>query len=229
MAVKGEDIFFKITKKIEQFFLKNIKIILLSISTIIIILAAYFSVNYFIMKKEDQAEDAFGKVYLVYREIMNLETEDEDEIKQKLLSLNEDFKIVINKYPKSAAASKSAYFIGNTFYGSKEYENALVYYQKGSMIKTKYYNALLCLQGEASSYEQIGKYEKAEEVYKNIVDNYENSFVIPAVRFNLGQIYEKLNKIEAAKEEYSIIISEYSWSSWSDLAEKKILFLKSTG
>ena len=46
------------------------------------------------------------------------------------------------------------------------------------------------------------------------------------MRFSLGQIYEKQNMYDDARDQYNSIVTDYSWSSWADLAEKKILLLK---
>jgi len=49
------------------------------------------------------------------------------------------------------------------------------------------------------------------------------------VRFSLGQIYEEQELFDEAKEQYNTIVTDYSWSSWANLAEKKILLLKNKG
>jgi hypothetical protein len=49
------------------------------------------------------------------------------------------------------------------------------------------------------------------------------------VRFSLGQIYEEQELYDEAKEQYDTIVTDYSWSSWSNLAEKKLLLLKNKG
>jgi TolA-binding protein len=223
-----EDLLTKITKKTEQFIVRYLNIILTFIGAVVVILAAYFSINFILTKKATMAESAFGKVYLVYNRISNdtsLLAENRDE---QLINLNEDFKFVLEEYPRSAAASRSGYYIGNILFRAGKYEEALQYYGKGSLIKKNNYSALLSLQGEASCYEQLENYEKAEEVYKTIIERYGDSFIIPTVRFNLGQLYEKQNKIDAAREEYNLLVSDYSWSSWSQLAQKRILLLKNT-
>ena len=48
----------------------------------------------------------------------------------------------------------------------------------------------------------------------------------PGTTLDLGQIYEKQNMYDDARNQYNRIVSDYSWSSWADLAEKKILLLK---
>jgi len=228
MAKKHDDVLTVITRKVEKFVSSNIKIILVTVAVAVVLLGSYFYIHYRITKKEDAAETMFGKVYLVYRGILNDKNLDADAITKKLLDLNEKFQVVIDENPNTVAASKSAYFMGNIYYRAKKYSDALEQFKKGSEIKTGSYSAMLCLLGVARCYEQMSELKKAKEVYTTILDRYEKAFIIPSVHYSLAGIYEKLDDLESAEKEYARIVSDYSWSSWSDLAEKKILFLKST-
>ncbi len=229
MAKKHDDVLTVITRKVEKFVSSKIKIILISLTVAMVLLGSYFYIHYLAAKKEDAAETMFGKVYLVYKGILNDKNLDADAMTKKLLDLNEKFQVVIDENPNTLAASKSAYFIGNIYYGAKKYSDALERFKNGSEIKTRSYSAMLCLLGVARCYEQMSEFKKAEEIYKSILDRYEKAFIIPSVHYSLAEIYEKLDDTESAKKEYTKIVSDYSWSSWSDLAEKKILFLKSIG
>jgi tetratricopeptide (TPR) repeat protein len=223
------DIFSKITKNIELFIVKYLKFIVITVSVVVVALALYFSIERVYANKEEKSDNAFGKVYLVYKGISNENEEEteEGEIAEKLLELNEDFKIVINDFPNTKAAMKSAYFIGNSLFNSGKYEEAIEFYKKGYSNKgKKYYISLLCLINEASSYEQLENYEKAEQTYKTILNEFSDDFITPFTLYNLGQIYEKQDKLQNATEQYSTIVSEYDWSSWKQFAEKKLLLIK---
>ena len=221
-----DDILTKMGKKIEGFIVTYRRAILLYLSAVVVIAAAYFSVQYISSRQEREAESMFSKVYLVYNRINSDSSLNEDQMRDELMSLREDFNLVIDTYQKSSAASRSAYYLGNILYRFGEYEEALSVYEKGSQIKPKGYSALLCLQGQAVCYEQLEEYDKAEEQYNRIIEKYHESFLVPMVRFSLGQIYEKQGKYGEAREQYDVIVTEYSWSSWADLAEKKMLVLQ---
>jgi tetratricopeptide (TPR) repeat protein len=223
-----EDIFTTIARRIERFFAQHLKTILILVGAVVVIAAVYFSIQSIITGKEKAAESAFGRVYLTYSNTVNDQSLDEDQMREKLMELTESLKVVIEDYPSSGAASRSAYYIGNILYKYAQYEEALVYYGQGANIKPNSYSAPLCIQGEASCYEQLEDYEKAEERYTLIIEKYGDSFLIPMVRFSLGQLYEMQEDVAAARDQYDILVSDYSWSSWSDLAEKKILILKNT-
>lgn len=221
------DILTKIVGKIENFLITHLEKIIISIAICVILLASFLIINHVLGKKESIAENAFGKVYLTYGLLSSDENLQEQEFKEKLLVLTESFKVVMEEYPKTKAAAKSAFYIGNIYFSTGEYEKAIEYFKKGTEITgQKYYAVLLCYLGEATTYEQLGNYEKSEEIYRHILESYKNSFVIPTVKFNLGQLYEKMNKIDEAREQYDGIVSKYEWSSWSELAKKRLLMLK---
>ena len=224
-----EDAFTKITKKTERFISEHLKFILFSVAAIIILAAVYFTVDHVLNNKEEEAESVFSKVYLLYSDTLTNTELDEEEMRESLIALNEDFKTVLEQYPKSSAASRSAYYIGNTLYRYGEYEEALENYGQGAKIKPKSYSALLCVQGEAMCYEQLEDFEHARKRYNHIIEKYGDSFLVPMVKFSLGQIYEKQELYDEAEEQYDSIVTDHGWSSWANLAEKKILLLKNKG
>jgi tetratricopeptide (TPR) repeat protein len=221
-----EEILTRIARKIESFLVRHLKIILISIGAAVIIAAGYFGVQYMFNKKERDAESMFSKVYLAYSRINEDSSLEEAQIEEELMALTEDFELVIDTYPNSSAASRSAYYNGNILYRFGEHEQALGFFEKGSQIKQGGYSALLCLQGAAACYEQLGEYDEAVQRYERIVEKYSDSFIVPMVRFSLAQIYEKQEKNEEARKQYDQIVSEYGWSSWAGIAEKKILVLQ---
>jgi TolA-binding protein len=224
-----EDVFTKITKKTEQFIRSNSKTILFSVLAVIIVAASYFTVDHLLNRKEVEAEGVFSKIYLAYSNAIADSSLDDEQLKETLIALNEDFSMVLEQYPKSSAASRSAYHMGNTLFRYGNYEEALEQYAKGAQIKPKGYSALLSIQGQASCYEQLGEYENAQERYSHIIEKYGDSFLVPMVKFSLGQIYEKQELYDEAKDQYNGIVTDYSWSSWASIAEKKILLLKHKG
>jgi tetratricopeptide (TPR) repeat protein len=190
------------------------------------LVAAYFSVDYYLKKKQQDAFGAFEKVYQVYTELTNDQELADEEKQEKLVTLTEDFQLVMDTYPDSKAAVKSAYYAGNILFDAEKYEQAAEYFQKGSRIDKNYYATFLCLQKLAICHEQLDGLEKAAQTYQKIRDEYEDTYIIPTVLFNLGQVLEKQDKPEKADEQYSLILTSYQWSSWKDLAEKRQLLLK---
>jgi len=222
-----DDIFTRITRKVEFFIEKHIKIIVIVICICVVSISGYFGVKYFISRKEEQANQAFGKVYMVYKDVKENQDIEEEEYQNKLDVLLEDFKIILEKHPQSRAATRSAFFMGNIFYEKGNYSEALKYYQMGSSVKKKFYISYLCLMGKAKCYEQLENYSQAVETYKYILKTYKDTYIIPSVLFSLGQIYERLGKYELSEDEYSRIVSDYQWSGWKDFSDKKLILIKS--
>jgi tetratricopeptide (TPR) repeat protein len=224
-----EDVLTKVAKKTEQFMRKYLKTILLSVLVVIVLTAGYFTVDHLRNRNEEEAEGMFSKVYLAYSDVISDQGIDDEQLKESLLTLNEDFNEVMVQYPKSSAASRSAYYIGNTLFRYEDYEAALENYGKGAQIKPQSYSALLCVQGEASCFEQLGDYESARDRYRHILEKYGDSFLVPMVMFSLGQLYEEQEQYDRAREQYDSIVTDHGWSSWAGLAEKKMLLLKNKG
>ena len=222
-----EDIFIKITRKIEYFIIKHIKIIAISLSVLVVLLAVYFTTDYVVKKNEQRAQSAFEKVYLAYAESTEQKDPPEEETDAELLGFIEDFETVIDEYPQSKAAAKSALYIGDILYTNGQYEEAVQYFNEGSSIKKNYYVSLLSLQRLASSYVQLEEYEKAIEVYNQIETRFNEEYIIPTIIFFRAQLFERINRLEKADDEYSRIVAEYPWSGWKEFAEKRQLLLKS--
>jgi len=220
------DIMARITRGIERFIEKYLKIIIISVSSIVVVLAVYFSVDWFFKKNEQESNVDFGKVYLVYRSAVLDQNLKEEDLKKKLLEINEDFKLVIEKHPNSLSAAKSAYYLGNSLYRSGDYQKAIEFYEKGAAGRRKSYISFLCLMGSASCQEQLKNYDKAAKIYDEVLGSYRDRYIAPTALFNLAQVLERVNKLDKAKAEYSKIVADYGWSSWKDMAEKRILLLR---
>ena len=220
------DILSKITGAIERFIEKYLKIIIICISTLVLALAVYFSVDYVFAKREQRANVDFGKVYLVYRAYLADRNLSDEQVSEKFNTVIEDFKLVLQNHPKSKAAAKSAYFIGNILFRLGKYEEAGEFYEKGSAGWGNYYISYLCMQGSATCQEQLKNYDKAAKIYEELLAKFKNRFIVPTVLFNLAQVDEKLNKIDKAEDGYTKIVDDFKWSSWMEFAQKRILLIK---
>ncbi len=232
MAKKKEkteeiDIFLKIIRKIEFFFEKNSKWVLISLGVIIIILVGFFGTRYLVLKKEEKAAADFGKVYLVYSNIQSSEDLSE---KQKIEELNKiipDFEYVIETHQNTKAAYESEYFLGHIYFIKGDFEKSLEYFEKASSGKKNFYITILSLVGKGTCLEELGKYNEAISLYEMMIKKYKDSYLVPYLEYSIAQIFEKQKKFEAAQERYTKLIEKYGWSSWSQFADKKLILIKS--
>jgi TolA-binding protein len=224
MVQKEPDLLSRIAHRVEGFLSRHMKTILYTASGIAVVLVAYFVVNAVVSAHRREAEQAFGKVYIAYRRVRD---QKKDNRQDELLDLVDSFQVVIDDYPGTTAASRAAYLAGNILYDAERYQEALEYYRLGAASGKKNYSVLLCMRGEATCHEQLQEYDKAAQVYRETLEEFPDSFLVPEIHYRLGQVYERLDRMEDAEAEYQRIVSQFSWSSWSELAEKKLLYLKS--
>ena len=212
--------------KIETFIITHAKKIMFASIAIIVLVGAFFLIDYIVKKGEEAANNSFGLVYIKYSAIKNDKDLKKDELNKKLSEIVNDFKEVEKKYPKSLAASRSALFAGNILYSQGKIKEAAQEYKKGYENRRKSYVAVLCMYNEALCYLQLEDYNKSESIYKNILSSFKKSYLIPTVNFELAQIYEAKNNVKMAKTLYNDIVKNYDWSNWKDLAEKRLILVE---
>ncbi len=234
MAKKhSEDIFVRIIKSIEGFLINYRKVLIIGVSACIVLLAGYLTADSIMDRRRNLSEDSFGQVYLVYRAVLEdgdrvVETENDRVADEELLAVAESFKVVIEEHGSTLAAAKSGFYIGSIFYDAGTYEEAAEYFRKGYEQGSRFYTAPLCLAGEAGCFEQLERFEEAEAVYRSILADFEDSYLIPTVRYSLGQLYEKMDNTDGARKQYESIMEDYEWSTWAQLSEKRVLLLGSS-
>lgn len=221
-----EDKLFQIVRRVESYLVTHIKAIIILSIICVIGVGIYFTIDYFLTKKEDNANNTFGMVYIKYQTMINDKNLKDKERNKKLEGVVKDFQKVREVFPGTRAASRSEFFAGNILYKFDKIEKAAKEFEKGYENKNNSYIASLCLLNEATCYEQLKNIDKAEEIYKTIITNYKKSYLIPTVKFLLGQLYEIKGNDKMAEMEYNKIINNYNWSNWKDFSEKRLLLVK---
>jgi TolA-binding protein len=84
--------------------------------------------------------------------------------------------------------------------------------------------------GAAVSHENAGNSDRALELYRDLVDSYEeDSSYTPRALFNIGRIQEQQDSIAEAAEYYNRLVDDYPTSSWTNLARNRIITLTVEG
>ena len=221
-----DDMLFQVVRKVEAFLVTHVKAIIIFTIIAVVGVGTYFTLDYFFSRKEENANNSFGIVYIKYRTLKNDKEMKAKERNKKLLEIAADFQKVRSKFPGSIAATRSSFFAGNILYDFNEYKKAANEYEKGYENRKRSYLAILCLLNEATCYEQMDNLDKAEEIYKRILKNYKKSYLIPTAKFQLGELYEIKGNDKMAETEYNDILEKYNWSNWKDFSEKRLLLVK---
>jgi len=221
-----EDKLFQIVRKVESFLVVHIRAIIVFTIVAVVGVGAYFMLDYFLSRKEENANNSFGIVYIKYKILQDNKELKSDEREKELLEIAKNFQEVGKNYTGTRAATRSSFFAGNIFYDLKKFNDAAKEYDKGYKNRKKSYLSVLCLLNEATCYEQLDNLGKAEEIYKMILNNYKKSYLAPTAMFQLGVLYEIKGNDKMAETEYNNILSNYDWSNWKDFSEKRLLLVK---
>jgi len=220
------DKLFHLVRKVEAFLVTHVKAIIIFTVIAVVGVGTYFTMDYLLSRKEENANNSFGIVYIKYRSIQKDKDLKSVEKNKKLEEIVADFQKVRTNFPGSRAATRSSFFAGNILYDLKKYDKAAKEYDYGYQNRKKSYLAVLCLLNEATCYEQMDNLNKAENIYKTILSNYKKSYLLPTAKFQLGKLYEIKDNEKMAETEYNDIITNYDWSNWKDFAEKRLLLVK---
>jgi tetratricopeptide (TPR) repeat protein len=125
---------------------------------------------------------------------------------QKALEL---YQQVVEKYPGTSSAMLSQYYIGNSYFELKNYDEAAKAYRK---FNEKYHenHGLASLVYERLGYTALlqGNSQEAMDAFKKIVAMKDAKNQDQAL-FEIGRLYEKMEQKNEAIEEYKIITKNY--------------------
>jgi len=138
--------------------------------------------------------------------------------------LNQTEKL-ISKYPNLYAAQRSLFIRGELYYAQENWEKAAKEYGKlHSRFKSSYLGKV-GLFNSAISFERSGNDEKALEQFISYQDVYTESPLTGRAIFSVGRLYEKIGEKDNALEYYNKLVDNYSYSSWTDIAQNRIIRL----
>ena len=70
--------------------------------------------------------------------------------------------------------------------------------------------------------EKLRSYVEAKDVYEKIIEEYPTYLAIDKVYFNLGICEESMGLFDEAVSHYQKVVSDYSYSSYADMAREKV-------
>ena len=135
------------------------------------------------------------------------------------------------KLEKQAAASGRTYAayrayttLGEISVLRKDWERALMFYQKAGEVLPKAYTAGIAYFNAAACADELKQYEKALELY-TLSAAAEEFALKPRALFNIGRIEESLDHSDKAVEAYTKLAELYPDNDWALLGKSRIIAL----
>ena len=117
---------------------------------------------------------------------------------------------IVDKYAGTRAAGEAAFFIANSYYNSKNYDNSLKYYQ--ICIKTISSDPVYTpasYAGMGDCLEMQKKYKEAAEMYEKAANKFEKLFSAPFYLKSAARCYEEAGNSAKAKEILQALLDNY--------------------
>lgn len=199
----------------EAFINKNKKVITISVTAVLVLIAAFILVsNFVIAPREQKANEALfvGEKYFQNGDYETALTGDQNEYA--------GFEAVISDYKCTKAANLAKAYAGISLAKLGRYEEAI------PMLKSfKGNDAMVApsvLAALGNCYAQVGEEAKAASTLVKAAHKADNNLLSPAYLIQAGQIYEKLGKKGDALKAYNEIKDKYYGSMQAGEIDKYI-------
>ena len=141
------------------------------------------------------------------------------------LALNGDgqysgFLDIAEDYSSTNIGNLANYYAGLCFLHTQEFDNSIEYLKNFSSDDIILSSLALGCIGDA--YLELGNSKKAEDYYKDAINNSDNAFTAPRFMMKLAMIYEKNKKFSEALSIYKKIKKEYKKSQEATAIDKYI-------
>ncbi len=197
-------------------------IVLLGLIVVTLIaVGVYSTVN---QKRVEDSAIAAEELQELYEDWNSAADDDQADLRSELESKASE---VLKDYRRLYAAQRAYMVLGQLHYQSEEYDAAVENYESLADSFPKSYLAPIALMSAAAAWEQIEDYESAIAAYRRVSEEYAESF--PSVAYaivSIGRLYEKMGQTGNAIEAYNEVIDNFSGSSWTNIAQDRIIYLE---
>ena len=197
--------------KVEGFFEKNQKAVLVAGGLLVAVVAGFFGYNYWNKNQEKEAQAAlFDAVYSF----------EADSTSQALKGQggNEGLLSVADKYSSTKAGNIANLYGGIALMKEGNFNKAIARLEKFSANDDVLQPRAYTLIGD--SYLELGKTEEAIKYYKKAADYAPNKFATPGYMMKLGMAYQEAKNNSEAVKVYSALIEKYPSAIEAVLAKK---------
>lgn len=203
---------------------KPILFVIVGIAVVVVGLIVILSVQ---NARNEAALEAVETLQQEFGEWISLETEEQE---AALADLSDQAAEIIDTYPGTYAAARARIVEARAFFELERWIDAGERFLEVAENEPDTYLAPVSLMDAAVALENGGQSERAMELHRRIVDEYEDaSAEAPRALFSIGRIHESADRIAEAAEAYRQLIDDYPASSWTNLARNRIITLTVEG
>ena len=124
------------------------------------------------------------------------------------------------------AGDRALFLLASYYFYAEQWELSAETFLKTVDANEKSYLAPVSRINAAVALEEAGKYEDAIEIYAQVIEkDGDVSPEIPRVLFSLGRLNETHGTEGSDLEYYNRLVDEYPSSSWTNLAQDRIIYL----
>ena len=127
---------------------------------------------------------------------------------------------IINGYPGTRAAGEAAFYLGNVYFLTEDYNQAEKYYQLYINDYTDHdLYSVSSMAGIAACYENQGRFIDAALQYEKAANRYDDLFYVPFYLKDTARCYALAGENEKAKRVYQTVLDQYPESNLQEEIE----------
>lgn len=211
------------TVLVSEFLIKNRKVIIVSLSVILVAFLAFIAVTAI---SERRSDELIGKVETLQADWNELRGgEDKDATTAKEDEIISTLKDLADKNKGSVAGARAYMTVAEVYYQRKDWKSAKDAWLSAASAGSKSYVVGLCYVNAAVCADELGNQDEAVTLFTK-ASELDNFSMKPRALFNIGRIEEQRSQKEAALEAYEKLVGAYPDDTWSLLAKSRIIALQ---
>jgi len=171
------------------------------------------------------AED-IQEYYSEWSGLTDEEEERKEESEQLILDMTEE---LVESYDGTFAAQRGLLVSGELLFRQESWEEAAQYFTALATGYPESYLAPVALASASSAYENADMTDEALQSAEAIINTYADtgaSVEAPRAFFTVGRLREKKGDLQGALEAYRELVGKFPESSWTKLAQDRIIVLE---
>lgn len=219
----------RIADAVSQFLLRYWKIIVAVLVIIAVVIIAVFAYLEIRSARENASARAFEELQDDYQSWQEAEEGERASLEETVRSQIEE---ITNEYSGMYAAARALMIGAEISWEKEEWDEAASKYETVAENHSEIHLGPVALFNAAAAQDAAGKPEAAVQLLDTFVERYSGGEPTPELTralFSRGRLYEQLEDFGSAADSYERLVNEHSESSWTNLAQNRIIALKTRG